>query len=356
MSNNNIKFAALDVHASSTTFVVLDDQGKVILTGVIETGGESLLSLVQGISGRVHLTFEEGTHARWLYELLKPHVEKLVVCNPRKNRRQSESKNDRIDAEQLARWLRSGDLTPVYHDNNRLTVLSDLVRGYEHITDDNTRAKNRLKAIYRSRGIQVRGCSVYNPDKREDWLGQLDLRGLRTRAEWLFWEIDFVSALAKDAGAAVEREARKHQACRLLKTTPGIGWLRSATIVSHVVSPFRFRTKRQFWSYCGFGVVTWSSADWEKDGSGFVMKRTPPSTRGLNRKHNRHLKGAIKGAASTAIRGGGVFAPHFEVLVASGMRESMARLTVARKIAATVITIWKKGEKFNLSKAVIRTE
>jgi len=278
------------------------------------------------------------------------------VCNPRKNRRQSESKNDRIDAEQLARWLRNDELSPVYHGNNRFTVLSDLVRGYEHATDDNTRAKNRLKAIYRSRGIQVRGRGLYNPEKREDWLAQLDLRGLRTRAEWLFRQIDVVDALTKDASAAVEREARKHQCCRLLTSMPGIGWIRSATIVAHVTSPFRFRTKRQFWSYCGFAVVTWSSSDWEKDGSRFVLKSSPPVTRGLNKKYNRHLKDAIKGATTTAIRSGGVFAPHFEALVASGMRESMAKLTVARKIAATILAIWKKGEKFDLNKAVIRTE
>jgi transposase len=49
----------------------------------------------------LQVTFEEGTWATWLYDLLKPHAVKLVVCDPRKNSRQGK-KNDRIDARELA--------------------------------------------------------------------------------------------------------------------------------------------------------------------------------------------------------------------------------------------------------------
>jgi transposase len=170
----------------------------------------------------------------------------------------------------------------------------------------------------------------------------------------MYAEIEVLDSVAAEAKAAVVREARKHRGCQLLKTVPGIWWLRAATVVAHVSTPFRFRTKRQFWSYCGFAVVTWSSDDWEMVDSKLIRKRKPISTRGLNKKYNRHLKDAFKGAAKTA--SSGVFKPHFDALVASGMRESLARLTVARKIAATSLAIWKKGEKFELGKAVIRTE
>lgn len=353
---NNHSFAALDVHAATTTFVVLDEHGKERIHGVCETKAESLLSLVKGISGSVDLTLEEGTHAAWLYELLSPHVAKLVVCNPRKNRRSKESKTDRIDAWQLAKWLKSGDLSPVYHGRHRTRQLKELVRGYEHLVDDNTRAKNRLKAIYRSRGVSTAGQTVYVADSREEWLGKLGSAGLVSRAEWLYGEIATLDELAANAKAAVKQEARKHRGCCLLNTVPGIGWIRAATIVAHVATPFRFRTKRQFWSYCGFGVVTWSSDDWEMVDSKLIRKRKPISTRGLNRKHNRHLKDAFKGAARTASSSQGVFRPHYDALVNSGKRESLARLTVARKIAATSLTIWKKGEEFELAKAVIRTE
>ena len=45
------------------------------------------------------MTFEEGTSAGWLYDLLKPHVTKVVVCDPRKNALlRAGNKNDRVDA------------------------------------------------------------------------------------------------------------------------------------------------------------------------------------------------------------------------------------------------------------------
>jgi hypothetical protein len=144
---DNHKFVAFDVHAKTTTFVVLNDKGKVVAQGVTETTADGLTSLVKGISGKIHLTFEESTQAAWLHERLHRHVAKLVVCNPRKNRRRQENKNDRVDALQLARWLRSGDLSPVYHRDHGTKSLKELVRGYENVVDDRTRVKNRLKAM-----------------------------------------------------------------------------------------------------------------------------------------------------------------------------------------------------------------
>ena len=353
---SNDKFVGLDVHAATTTYAVLDDKGKLVMQGVVETTREHLLSLVKGFSGKIELTFEEGTQADWLYQMLEPHVAKLVVCNPRKNKRREENKNDRIDAIQLARWLRSGDLSPVYHRDHGTRTLKELVRGYENAVDDSTRSKNRLKAIYRSRGLLTPGRDVYNPEETEEWLSKLNSVGLRTRAEWLYTQIESLDALVKAANQAVEREARKHRGCKLLRSVPGIGWIRSATIVGHVIDPRRFRTKRQFWTYCGFAVVMVSTNDWKSTEAGFKPKNVPKSTRGLNNQYNRHLKVVFKGAATTSCSARGIFRPHFDFLVASGMRESMAKLTVARKIAATALVIWKKGEKFDLGKAVIRTE
>jgi len=92
---SNHKFAAADVHAATTTFAVLDDSGKFVMETVVETKAESLLSVVKSISGAVHLTYEEGTHAAWLYGLLRPHVAELLVCDPRKNRNNSSQRSSR---------------------------------------------------------------------------------------------------------------------------------------------------------------------------------------------------------------------------------------------------------------------
>ena len=349
---SNHMFAGADVHAATTTIAVLDDSGRIVMESVVETTAKSLVSVVKSIPGAVHLTFEEGTHASWLYGLLRPHVLELMVCNPRKNVGSKENKSDRIDARQLARMLRNGDLSPVYHGDDETKALKELVRGYEHVVMDSVRTKNRLKAIYRSQGEATSGRSVYKLEGREEWLSKLSSPGLRARAEWLYSQMESLDRIRDEAEKAVLREARKHRACKLVRSVPGIGPIRSATIVAHIATPFRFRTKRQLWTYAGLAVVTSSSSDWEIVEGQLIRKRQPVATRGLNRNHNRSLKNVFKSAVHDA----GTFRPHLQYLVESGMRESMARLTVARKIAATTLAIWKKGEKFDLTKAVIRSE
>lgn len=71
---------------------------------------------MQAYAGSLFVTFEEGTLAAWLYDLLKPHVTEVLVCNPRKIPLHKQgNKNDKMDARKLAERLRLKDLKSVYH-------------------------------------------------------------------------------------------------------------------------------------------------------------------------------------------------------------------------------------------------
>ena len=79
------KYIGMDVHKESISIAVRNAAGKIVMESVIETKASMLLEFVDGLRGDVHLTFEEGTWSAWLYDLLKPRVTKLVVCDPRRN-------------------------------------------------------------------------------------------------------------------------------------------------------------------------------------------------------------------------------------------------------------------------------
>ncbi len=120
------------------------------------------------------MTFEEGTCAAWLHDLLKPHVTKVLVCDPRKNSLlKAGNKNDRMDARKLADLLRTGLLSAVYQGENGLRTLRELARSYLAVTRDLTRVMNRLKALYRSWAIPCAGQQVYAPRYRSEWLGKI---------------------------------------------------------------------------------------------------------------------------------------------------------------------------------------
>jgi hypothetical protein len=118
------------------------------MESILETKAATILQFVHGLRGSLHVTFEEGTCAHWLHDLLKPHVSRILVCDPRKNALlKAGNKNDRIDARKLADLLRSGLLSPVYHGENGIRTLKELARSYLAVTQDLTRVMNRLKAL-----------------------------------------------------------------------------------------------------------------------------------------------------------------------------------------------------------------
>src|SRR5437667_7107596 len=97
------KYIGLDVHQATISVAVLDSRGKLVMESIVETKAATILDFFAGLRGTLSVTFEEGTWAAWLYDLLKPHVDKLVVCNPRKNALLKDgNKSDRIDARKLA--------------------------------------------------------------------------------------------------------------------------------------------------------------------------------------------------------------------------------------------------------------
>src|SRR5216684_4433801 len=121
---NSEKYIGLDVHQATISVAVMDSRGKVVMESILETKAATLLEFLAGLRGTFSVTFEEGTWAAWLYDLLKPHVQKLVVCNPRKTALLKDgNKNDRIDARKLAELLRLDNLKPVYHGETGVRML-----------------------------------------------------------------------------------------------------------------------------------------------------------------------------------------------------------------------------------------
>src|ERR1700674_5537736 len=346
---DNKKYIGMDVHKESISIAVMNGAGKMVMECVIETKASVILELIHGLRGDLQVTFEEGTWAAWLYDLLKPHVTELVVCDPRKNASMREgNQSDKIDARRLAELLRLNHLHPVYHGEHGLRSLKELVRSYLTITKDLGRVMSRVKAIYRSWGIPCTGKQVYAPRYRSEWLGKLREAGVQRRAEFYYQQFDALRSLRQDVHRALLAEAQKHDAWKLLRTIPFIGPIRAALLIALIQTPHRFRTKRQLWTFSGFGIETYSSAEHRYVQGELQRAKKPASVRGLNRNHNHDLKTLFKSAATVAAAKPGPFQEFYERLLAKGMRPEMARLTLARKMAAITLTIWKKGARFDV--------
>jgi len=338
------KYVAMDVHFATTTSVVLDSDGNQIMNTVLRTEAGPIRDYLKGLSGPVWLTFEEGTMAAWLYEIAEPLAAKVVVCNPRQNGLLKKgSKSDKIDAEKLAELLRLGALKPVYHERHKVGELKQFVAIYSQLTEDRTRVINRLRALFRSESLRM----TFKKEEREEMLKRLASEAARERAMLLFEEFEGLDRLQAAARKKMTAEAKKHPDYRLLQTMPGVSGIRAAQLLAWGVTPHRFRTKRQFWSYCGLSVVTRSTADHEiRDGRIVAKRRKAPATRGLTRDYHRGLKGLFKGAALDCLKNKEI-RPLYERLLARGLNDSIARVQLARKLAASCLAIWKSGKEFD---------
>src|SRR6516165_7293751 len=295
------QYMGMDVHQATTVVVVVDADGKLILETIVKTEASAIIRLIQGLSGPLHVTFEETTQAAWLYDVMRHVVAEVIVCDPRHNKLLSEgSKGDKIDARKLADLLRTGMVRRVYHGQEGTQKLKELVRGYETLSIDTQRTMIRIKAIYRGRGISTSGRGVYQPKQHEQWLELLSEPGVRQRMSWLYEELDHLRRLRRQAKQAMIQESRQHRAVQLLRTIPQLGAVRAALIVATVDTPHRFRTRQQLWSYSGLAVVTHMSSEYEMKEGRVVRSRKPVATRGLNRNCNRRMKEVFIGAAAAA--------------------------------------------------------
>ncbi len=343
------RYIGLDAHSQTCTVAVMGPSGKRLREKVLETNAKLLVEFVRDVPRPRHLCMEEGALSEWLYEVIEPHVDELVVVQPAKR---SGNKNDSIDAWSCADQLRRGvTATQVFKAPGRLTGLRAAVRGYEFTTRDLVQTKNRLNAVYRSRGVTGANREIYDPARRGQWLEKLPPAS-RQLAELLSAQLDGQTAVREIAEARLLEEARRVPALKLLMTIPGIAEIRAAQILAIVIEPFRFRTKQQFWSYCGLAIVTHSSADWHRTPSGRFERKAVTLTRGLNRNRQPVLKSVFKGAAKTIIdrMPNHPLYASYQRMVDAGTKPSLARLTLARRLAAATLAVWKSKEEYDPAK------
>jgi transposase len=339
------KYVGIDCHDATLVVEAINEGQKVELKATVPTRAEAIRNVLESLRSPLEIAFEEGILSQWLYETLKPTGHRIVVCDPRKNRRDG-NKNDRIDSHKLALKLCRGELSAVYHETGNIEGLKQLASVYLGLVDDTVRVMQRAKSVYRSRAIPCRGKAVYEEQARQSYLAQLK-PSARFRAELLHEELDLIRPLRQKAKRALLAEARKHAGYKILTSVWLIGPIRAALLLATLITPWRFRTKRQLWGYAGLAVVTVSSADERVVDGKLVRNRRPPMTRGLNPNHNHQVKDIFKATAHDGAIRDGVWKTFYQARLAEGMRKEMAQLALARKIAAVVLRIWKKGELFD---------
>jgi RepB DNA-primase from phage plasmid/Transposase len=173
---NSLRYIGLDVHQDTVSAAVLDRDGKLLMQYVFATRAAAILDFLHGIKGTLHITFEEGVHSAWLYDLLQRRVARVLVCDPRKNKLlKSGNKGDLIDARKLAELLRNNSLSPVYHGgmnplkNDAATRTKEDIESIKHVyLDVDHGGSEALEAIENSSAVPKPNYVLNSsPDKHQ---------------------------------------------------------------------------------------------------------------------------------------------------------------------------------------------
>ena len=322
-------YIGLDAHSRTSTAVVINERGEIKCRQTFATSEANLLGFFGKIPGKKHLTFEECTLSQWLYVTLKDQVDHLLVCNPVFVAKKHGAKTDFRDALHLAQELRGGHLKPVYHDESKWIELRVLVNNYLGLVGDIVRAKNRLKAVFRSEVINTNTTHFYTSKERSK---ELTHESARFVAESLFDQIEALEKRKSRYQEFFRNNVRRYRPIKNLTSVPGISIVRANVITAVICQPHRFRNKHQFWGYC------------------MLVRHIQMSggrIYGNKRFHGRaELRDIFLGAAESALRTDTALRDYYEGLRSKGTRHKDAKIALARKIAATCLCLLKNNDTF----------
>jgi len=335
----SVAWLGLDAHSKNCVLAQLDDQGRERHWWKFPTEPQKLIAQIHAIPATdKRLMLEESNLARWLGQLLKSHVQQLVVCDARRNHliSQDHHKHDRRDAFALARLLRLNEFKPVWQPvADQRVLFKRSAQSYENAVQRQTRLKLQLKALFQHWGLFPTGSTVFSNTGRALWLKQLPYDSLRAQAGILYELLDQALASQTQCRRLLVQTGRPFPEVQRLRTVPGIGLVGAHLFVAYVQDPTRFRKFSQLTRYCRLGIRDRTSDD------------KPLGYQQLDRQGVGTLKAiTYRAYLQAAKRRTGTVWDFYQRSLRHTGATTHARLNTQRKILLTLWTLWRTGREF----------
>lgn len=327
----------LDMGDRFSNYCLLNEEGDVVEEGRIQSTEAALRRHFEG-EPRMRIALECGTHSPWVSRLLTGLGHQVIVANARKIRAitASESKNDRNDAEKLARFAAHDPrlLSPVEHRSPERQVDLNLIHARSTLVRARTMIVNALRGLVKSAGGRLPACSTESlPARAADAIPP----ELATVATPLVEQIALLNAQIGGMDKQIEKLAAKYPEIGLLRTAPGVGPIVAAAYVLTLDRPDA-ASNRSAGAFLGLRPGQSQSGD------------SDPQRR-ISKTGNSCLRSLLVQSAQYIL---GRFGPDSELrrwglkLGASGGKRGKKRaiVAVARKLAVILHSMWRSGRRF----------
>lgn len=292
----------------------------------IDSNTKVIREYLKNLKGKKILTIEETTGSHWLYVELKESVDKIIICNPSRNRLLEEgTKTDKIDAGKLCQLLRAGLLKEVYHtDNEENYRIRKLVSTYNDLVGALVRVKNQSSAVYRSIGLKKKQTDQY--DKKDKIMNFIieDQKSL----------LRILDEEQKKFDELFGKIIKSNKVISYIKGVPGFGNILSVKAYGIIIEAKRFKNKYRLWAYSGLVK--------NKRESGKITFKS------RNQKYSRELKSVFKMATHAALSGHNDIRDYYEYLLVKGYIPKDAYNKVTRYLATSVYAVMKNKTNYKV--------
>ena len=334
-------YGGIDVGSSICELSVEDQEGHEVFHRPFSTGEKNLLQVVhearQQCRGKLHLAIEEGEMAQWLAGILRPQVDRFVICDPKRNAwiARDRYKNDRVDARRIAKLLRGDFIKEIHHtDDTDRMEFKRVVQHYHSVTRTESILKCQIKSRLRAQGVIIKVNRDPQPDTREAYIARVpSLHGQQVLRQ-LYTLLDAALEAKGNAQKLMVAMGRKFPEVALLRSVYGVGPVWACTFSAYIQTPFRFKDKNKLWKYCGLSITDRSS------------NGEPLGYHRLDRNGVSMLKNLSFHVFMRNMMADTDFRRFFRESLERTQDKTHARLNTQRKILAVLWAMWRKMEVY----------
>jgi transposase len=327
-------YVGLDIHTKRIAFCVLSEKGQLVQRGQVR-GLQDVLRILQDLPDRFEVCYEASCGYGYFHDLLQPLAARVLVAHPGQLRLifRSKNKNDRNDAERLAKLLYLGETPTVHVPSLGVRTWRELINCRSQVIAKRTRAKNRLRALLRGAGIVPARHPALWTKKGLAWLRQLELPTFsqQLRRDLLLEEVETLNSQLRRLQHQLKHQAQHTPAVAQLRSIPGVGIRTAEAVAAFVDDPDRFRKAKAVGRY--FGLVPCQDQSGDKNRLGHITREGASVVRQL-----------VAEAAWQALRRSPTVRAYFErVQRGDPQRKKIALVATAHYLVRAMWAMLKRG-------------
>jgi len=275
-------YVGLDIHIKRIAFCVLSDKGQLVQRGQVR-GLDEVLRILKVLPDRFEVCYEASCGYGHYHDLLQPLAARVLVAHPGRLRLifRSRDKNDRKDAERLAKLLYLGETPAVHVPSQEVRTWRELINCRGQVIAKRTRAKNALRALLRGAGVVPPRHPALWTKAGLAWLRQLELPtpSQQLRRDLLLEEIETLLRQVRRIEQQLNQQAQHTPAVAQLRSIPGVGIRTAEAVAAFVDDPDRFRNAKAVGRY--FGLVPCQDQSGDRNRLGHITREGAPVVRQL---------------------------------------------------------------------------